>query len=144
MSSGVGIATRDVKRSTACRAHMCGLWGLGKRRLASPMGLGSHVESPSLERPGTALPKPLLLPFPQLFLISPILSGYRCGKGRLPAHHPPTQPGHTAACAELTRAFRLRKRVAQLMPPINIQHAHACTPHVAYPVPAPEILSNGA
>lgn len=64
MNSGGCIATRDVKGSTSCRAHTCGLKGLGERRLASPMGLGSHVESPSLEWPRTALPKPPLLPFP--------------------------------------------------------------------------------
>lgn len=143
--SGACITTRDAKHSASYRAHTCGLRGTGNGRLASPVGLGSHVGCPSLERSRTAPPDPPLLPFPLVIshLTGPPRTGLWGRDGPLPVTSPPSW-GTLQLPAKLTWAFHLRKRGVQLMPPICIQHVHACTARVACPVPMPATLSNGA
>lgn len=98
--SGACITTRDAKHSASYQAHTCGLRGTGNGRLASPVGLGSHVGCPSLERSRTAPPDPPLLPFPLVIshLTSPPRTGLWGRDSPLPVTSPPQLGDSAAAC----------------------------------------------
>lgn len=94
--SAACVATRDVKHSTSCRAHTYGLRGIGK---SLPWDSDPMWDLHPWRGPELPFQTLLFSLFPWLFLISPIISGYRCGEGTAPCPTPaPPAEAHGNPC----------------------------------------------